>query len=162
MPKWVRGNKKYEFLWKHPWRCSPSRMRHRAFKKALYRHGYLSPHFTLAETSSRGTKIPKRHRRGAQKCAFKAEKVRHDCDDRPLPILSWYRTPGHNADVGGASNSRHMKGDAFDPGAGVPPGFNASARKRFGRGGIGTGCSSGNVQHCDSRSFVARWCYPGR
>lgn len=32
----------------------------------------------------------------------------------PLNVISGYRDPEHNARVGGASNSRHMHGDAFD------------------------------------------------
>ena len=31
-----------------------------------------------------------------------------------LQLTSAYRSPGHNARVGGAKNSRHMRGDAFD------------------------------------------------
>ena len=31
-----------------------------------------------------------------------------------LPVTSAYRSPAHNALVGGAKNSHHMRGDAFD------------------------------------------------
>ena len=32
----------------------------------------------------------------------------------PIAVHSGYRPPGYNADIGGAANSRHMYGDAFD------------------------------------------------
>lgn len=32
----------------------------------------------------------------------------------PVVVVSGYRCPVHNANVGGASNSLHMKGKAFD------------------------------------------------
>lgn len=33
---------------------------------------------------------------------------------KPVTIMSGYRCPVHNAEVGGAKNSRHKKGDASD------------------------------------------------
>ena len=43
------------------------------------------------------------------------EVIRHACGDRPLTILSGYRTPAHNAECpGAAKDSQHMQGKAAD------------------------------------------------
>jgi len=42
------------------------------------------------------------------------EAIRAACGDRPVTIISGYRTPEHNAAVGGASKSQHMEGRAAD------------------------------------------------
>jgi len=42
------------------------------------------------------------------------EDIRAHFEGRPVHINSGYRCPKHNAAVGGASASRHMKGDAAD------------------------------------------------
>ena len=39
---------------------------------------------------------------------------RHACGDLPIAILSGYRSPAHNAAVGGAQHSQHMEGRAAD------------------------------------------------
>jgi hypothetical protein len=43
----------------------------------------------------------------------KLQKLR-DALGKPLILTSAYRSPAHNKRVGGAKNSRHMQGDAFD------------------------------------------------
>lgn len=57
----------------------------------------------------------------------------------PLVILSGYRCPKHNAEVGGQKRSAHMRGKAAD--VGMPTGskrykFLSDALKRFRRVGI--------------------------
>jgi len=42
------------------------------------------------------------------------EAFRKECGDRPLKILSGYRTPSHNYAVGGAPESQHVQGTALD------------------------------------------------
>jgi len=42
------------------------------------------------------------------------EAFRHLCGDRPLEVLSAFRTPEWNRRVGGASNSQHVHGRALD------------------------------------------------
>jgi uncharacterized protein YcbK (DUF882 family) len=50
------------------------------------------------------------------------EAVRERCGGKPIRILSAYRSPAHNAKVGGATHSQHVEGRALDlqPPAGVP------------------------------------------
>lgn len=42
------------------------------------------------------------------------EVIREACGGRPITILSGYRSPQHNAEVGGAKQSQHMEGRAAD------------------------------------------------
>jgi uncharacterized protein YcbK (DUF882 family) len=42
------------------------------------------------------------------------EVIRSACGDKGITILSGYRSPQHNLDVGGASASQHMVGRAAD------------------------------------------------
>ncbi len=61
-----------------------------------------------------------------------------DALSKPITVTSGYRCPTHNKNVGGASQSRHMQGQAADivvPG--VSPAQVARAAERVGFGGIG-------------------------
>ncbi|WP_326699739.1 D-Ala-D-Ala carboxypeptidase family metallohydrolase [Streptomyces sp. NBC_01754] len=49
---------------------------------------------------------------------WKLEALRHALGDQPLRVTSGFRSASCNSAVGGASNSRHMYGDAVDLGAG--------------------------------------------
>lgn len=42
------------------------------------------------------------------------EEIRHLCGDKPIVVLSAYRTPEWNRKVGGAPASQHMQGRALD------------------------------------------------
>ena len=42
------------------------------------------------------------------------ERLREELGHRPISILSGYRTPFHNAAIGGAKQSQHMAGRAAD------------------------------------------------
>lgn len=42
------------------------------------------------------------------------EVLRRVCGDRPIAVISGYRSPAHNKAVGGASASQHMQGRALD------------------------------------------------
>jgi zinc D-Ala-D-Ala carboxypeptidase len=53
-------------------------------------------------------------RSNARRAMWKLEAMRHALGDRPLIVTSAFRSRSCNAAVGGASNSRHLYGDAAD------------------------------------------------
>lgn len=149
----------YRRAWKHPYGRFARRLP--GFKRFCWRHGYVSPNFTRREWASKdGTPVPRHLRDNAQRQGFNLERLRHSLGDKPLGGLSYYRSPAHNAAVGGASQSRHMSADATD--------FSVETVNRFGRtkflaaceriwenGGVGT--YPGGSVHTDSRGYRARW-----
>lgn len=64
----------------------------------------------------------------------------------PLVILSGYRTPEHNAEVGGARDSRHLHGDAADLDYGY-----ARVEQALDAGFTGVGECDGWAVHVDVR-----------
>jgi uncharacterized protein YcbK (DUF882 family) len=64
----------------------------------------------------------------------------------PLVILSGYRSLGTNNAVGGAANSRHLKGDAAD----IPRG-RVQLEQAVQLGAVGCGLSGVWVTHVDVR-----------
>ena len=152
--------KRYRWHWAHPWRLRARR--HRGFKRWLRRNGYLSPNFTLREAACKdGTNVPAgRMRRRAQRHAFRLERLRHALGDRPVAVISWYRTAEYNRRIGGASLSQHISAIATDhPRQWV----DAMGRQRVLRHAErifrsnGLGLYPGGSVHCDSRGFRARW-----
>lgn len=80
---------------------------------------------------------------------------------RPILVLSGYRCPVHNAEVGGAKDSQHMKGQAADIRvAGMDVDALAAAAlkvKGFAEGGVGRYYLQ-NFVHVDVREDgPARW-----
>lgn len=77
--------------------------------------------------------------------------------DRPLEILSGYRTPGTNAKVGGAQRSLHMEGRAVDyriPG--LSPAQLGELVRGFRSGGVGfytRPSRNGGWVHADTGDF---------
>lgn len=62
------------------------------------------------------------------------ERLRHICGDKPLRIVSGYRSPEYNRQVGGARNSQHLHNRAAD----IPAGYATVAEaRRAGFTGIG-------------------------
>ena len=77
-----------------------------------------SPHLTWAELACHDaarTPYPVRWRQSrARRLVTMFEAIRHACGDRPLRVLSGYRTPAHNRAVGGARHSQHVEGRTID------------------------------------------------
>lgn len=165
MLSWVKNKTVFRNKWDKPWRVPVSRLRARRFKKKLWDSGYLSPNFTRREAASKdGTPIPYGLRHAAQRHAFALERVRHMVGDKPIPVLSWYRSPAHNAAVGGATLSQHVNARATDISDSVinslgRDAYNTAMRTVFANNGIGTDTRTGNVRHVDSRNYRARWNY---
>lgn len=147
----------------HHWRF-PYGVRARksaAFKRWLWDHGYLSPHFTRAEWACHdGQAIPASLRKGAQRHAFNMEQLRHLLGDIPIPTISPYRDPAYNASIGGASESQHMDADATDHSKEWVESigrdkFMKAAERVFRNGGLGI--YPWGAFHVDSRGYKARW-----
>jgi GH25 family lysozyme M1 (1,4-beta-N-acetylmuramidase) len=159
VPRWVP--RQYWELWQKPWDDAAAKSA--KFRELCWKNGFVSPNFARKEAAchdDRNTGVPESLRANAQRQGFNLEKLRHALGDRPLPILSWYRTPAHNAAVGGASQSRHMQGDAADFTVQTVGGFGAgkfdqTADRLYSKGGFGT-YPSGS-RHVDSRGTRARW-----
>jgi uncharacterized protein YcbK (DUF882 family) len=153
----------YRRVWVRVKRSSPRRWK-RGWQRIKYPTAtHYSPHFTRAELNCkgpecRGKQPPAAIQTNLGKLARDLEQLRDELG-HPLSVLSGYRCPAHNANVGGASQSQHMQGTAAD--LNVPPGaqarFEAAANRvpAFRAGGIGV-YSNGGV-HVDRRGWVARW-----
>lgn len=82
--------------------------------------GDLTRHFSLWEFRSRdGAEMPEAVAYKVLKTAEMLESIRAavaaaaECE-LPIDVLSGYRSPKHNADVGGVPNSYHLRGMAAD------------------------------------------------
>jgi uncharacterized protein YcbK (DUF882 family) len=106
--------------------------------------GDLSPHFSSSEFRDHRTNAlvgPDRKLLEVLEC------MRHATGDRPLTIVSGYRSEATNRAVGGARNSQHLYGRAAD----VQPG-RFKVGQAFDCGATGVGYSSdGWVVHVDVR-----------
>lgn len=159
VPKWL--TEEFWGNWQKPW--TEKARKSQRFRNLLWEHGYASPSFGRDETRSHDparTPVPDSLRGNAQRHAFNLEIVRHKLGDKPIAILSWYRTPTWNRTVGGASQSRHMQADATDFDVALVDSFGRSrfdavGESVFAKGGFGT--YPGGSRHMDSRGYKARW-----
>ena len=79
-------------------------------------------HFSFAEATyncgrggfSGGAVSATTVRENLLRAMWKAEALRHKLGDRPIGVSSGFRDYTCNASVGGATNSRHLYGDALD------------------------------------------------
>jgi hypothetical protein len=124
---------------------------------------YRGCNFSWAELTKGGSRIPVDEtvtQRIVKLCTY-LDGVREFLGNRPIRITSGYRDPQSNRAVGGASDSRHMYGDAVDfwvEGLDVVDVFE-KLKGYHPRGGLAVG--NGFV-HIDLRPGPpARWAYPG-
>lgn len=76
-----------------------------------------SEHLSWKELACRdGTAYPNEFRIDGKvvQLANTFEEIRALCGDKPIKILSAYRTSEHNKKIGGAKNSQHIQGRALD------------------------------------------------
>ena len=79
----------------------------------------------------------------------------HEYFDEPMVIMSGYRCPHHNAEVGGATHSQHMEGTAADIRVhNVPPADVHNYFSKWHEGGLGR---YKTFTHVDVRGTRARW-----
>lgn len=123
----------------------------------MHRQEQLSPHFTLGEFLHAGIKyVPMEVSNQLHLLARELEMVRVRLGNRPVTVTSGYRTVKHNAAVGGAKNSYHLKGMAADI---VVEGLSARQVQMILKdwpGGMGL---AETFTHLDIRPYRARFHY---
>lgn len=149
----------FRVLWDQPW--SDKAAGSKAFRTWLEAHGYWTPHFKKDEAKCRdGHGVPTALNRRCRDHAFNLEKLRHELGDRPLPIISWYRTPAYNAKIGGATHSKHTEAIATDHSREWVDAIGrakvmATCERIFRNGGLGV--YPWGAVHVDTRGVRARW-----
>lgn len=95
--------------------------------------GDVSPHFSRREFDSHDG-----HRANPDAMLLaKLERLREICGNRPLQIVSGYRSVAHNKAVGGAKRSQHLYNRAAD----IPPGY-ATPQQAIAAGFTGIGIAT--------------------
>jgi hypothetical protein len=134
---------------------------------------YSGSNFTWREATKNGWRIPQQTTidgltiPSAQitsniiKIARELDKIRSLFGSRPITIMSWYRDPASNREVGGVRNSQHLYGWAADFLVhGVDPEDVAAKLSETWQGGLG---DSEAFTHIDLRHLLgrasARWDY---
>ncbi|MBE9177688.1 DUF882 domain-containing protein [Oculatella sp. LEGE 06141] len=115
--------------------------------------------FTWAEATHGGTRMPPNQATvdAVVRIARMAQQAR-DRIGRPFRITSWYRPPDINRRVGGASQSRHIVGDAIDFYVdGLTGNQLYQALDPWWPGGLGRYNTFPNLSHIDARNYRARW-----
>ena len=120
-------------------------------------------HFTWAQATHGGTRIPASTDvvYGMIRIAEALEEIRVLFGNKPIEIVSWYRDPATNVQVGGTKNSRHLTGDGvnFMVHGLTPQQVYAQLDPWWGaRGGL---ASAAKFVHIDARGYRARWQYSG-
>lgn len=122
-------------------------------KKPTLKSGYLSENFKASEFACKGS--------GDLPEGFPDPKLLELLEDirkyfnAPVRINSGYRSPEHNASIGGAKGSYHVKGMAADIVVkGVTPADLYEYLQSWHQGGLG---SYSSFTHVDVRMGKARW-----
>lgn len=119
----------------------------------------VNGNFTWAEATRGGTRMPPNQATvdAIVRIATLAQQAR-DRLGRPFHITSWYRPADINRQVGGASNSRHIVGDAIDF---YVDGLSGNqvywALDPWWPGGLGRYTRFPSLSHLDARGYRARW-----
>ncbi|MFM2162257.1 MAG: hypothetical protein RLZZ383_1769 [Pseudomonadota bacterium] len=124
--------------------------------------GQLSANFAVGEFASHdGAPTPQEVQANLRELAAQLEVLKAELGGAAVSIMSGYRSPAHNREVGGATNSEHMQGRAADiKVAGFTPRQVADTIERLIRegrmkqGGLGRYAS---FTHYDTRGTAARW-----
>jgi len=122
----------------------------------------LSKNFTFTEFASKdGAEPTPDVLENLRKLTRNLEVIREHFGNVPIKINSGWRSPAHNAKIGGVKNSQHVKGKAADI---VIKGFTPRQiaaeleklieAKKISQGGIGV---YPNFLHYDIRGKKARW-----
>lgn len=115
--------------------------------------------FTWSEATHGGTRMPPDQATvdAIIRIAQLAQQAR-DRIGRPFIVTSWYRPPAINARVGGASQSRHIVGDAIDFYCeGLTGNQLYWALDPWWPGGLGRYSRFPALSHIDARGYRARW-----
>ena len=122
-------------------------------KKSSLKRGYLSENFKRSEFACKGSQTMPDN--GVDPALLELlEKIRAHFD-APITINSGYRSPKHNAAIGGAKGSYHVKGMAADIVVkGVAPSKVYNYLNVFHDGGLGR---YKTFTHVDVRDGKARW-----
>lgn len=118
--------------------------------------------FTWSEATHGGTRIPEtRDVVDRIMAVAKVMQMVREKFSRQITVTSWYRPPAINAAVGGASNSRHIYGDAVDFVVdGVHPrDVYVMLDNWWGSQGGLASTYSNAFTHIDCRGYMSRWQY---
>ena len=120
----------------------------------------LTTNFNLSEFNKHGFALSETVLRNIQALANNLQILRDEVK-KPIKITSGYRSPEHNAKVGGVKSSRHITGEAADfKIAGMTPKEVAAviekliAAGKMEEGGLGI---YSTWIHYDHRNVKARW-----
>ncbi|HEY9659650.1 MAG TPA: D-Ala-D-Ala carboxypeptidase family metallohydrolase [Allocoleopsis sp.] len=124
-------------------------------------HASIIPNgnFTWAEATHGGSRMPPNQATvdAIVRIAELAQQAR-DRIGRPFRITSWYRPPEINREVGGASQSRHLMGDAIDFYCdGLTGDQLYRALDPWWTGGLGRYANYPALCHIDARGYRVRW-----